>query len=64
MLAERFGAAGARTEIAEIGVLQTALLGRAAADVAAGRADVVLVVGGGGPPSLASARAPPGSTRR
>jgi acetyl-CoA C-acetyltransferase len=45
MLAERFGAAGARTEIAEIGVLQTALLGRAAADIAAGRADVVLVVG-------------------
>ncbi|MCG8591088.1 MAG: hypothetical protein MJE66_17485, partial [Proteobacteria bacterium] len=27
-LAERFGAAGARTEIAEIGVLQTTLLGR------------------------------------
>ncbi|MFI5216795.1 MAG: acetyl-CoA acetyltransferase [Candidatus Limnocylindria bacterium] len=45
MLAERFGAAGARTEIAEIGVLQTALLGRVAADVAAGRAEVVLVVG-------------------
>jgi len=45
LLAERFGASGARTEIAEIGVLQTTLLGRAAADVAAGRADVVLVVG-------------------
>ena len=45
MLAERFGASGARTEIAEIGVLQTTLLGRAAADIAAGRADVVLVAG-------------------
>ena len=46
LIAERFGASAARTEIAEIGVLQTALLGRAAADVAAGRADVVLVAGG------------------
>ena len=46
LLAERFGASGARTEIAEIGVLQTTLLGRAAADIAAGRADVVLVTGG------------------
>ena len=46
MLAERFGASGARTEIAEFGVLQTTLLGRAAADIAAGRADVVLVTGG------------------
>jgi len=45
LLAERFGAPRARTEIAEIGVLQTALLGRAAADIAAGRADVVLVAG-------------------
>ncbi len=45
MLAERFGAPRARTEIAEIGVLQTTLLGRAAADIAAGRSDVVLVVG-------------------
>ena len=46
LLAERFGASGARTEIAEFGVLQTTLLGRAAADIAAGRADVVLVAGG------------------
>ena len=45
LLAERFGASRAQTEIAEIGVLQTTLLGRAAADIAAGRADVVLVVG-------------------
>lgn len=43
--AERFGAAQARTEIAEIGVLQTTLLGRAAAAIAAGEADVVLVAG-------------------
>jgi acetyl-CoA C-acetyltransferase len=46
LIAERFGASAARTEVAEIGVLQTALLGRAAADIAAGRADVVLVAGG------------------
>jgi acetyl-CoA C-acetyltransferase len=45
-LAERFGASGVRTEIAEFGVLQTTLLGRAAADIAAGRADVVLLTGG------------------
>ncbi len=46
LLAERFGAAGARTGVAEIGVLQTTLLGAAARDIAAGRADVVLVAGG------------------
>jgi acetyl-CoA C-acetyltransferase len=46
IVAERFGAAGARTEVAEIGVLQTTLLGRAAAAIAAGEADVVLVAGG------------------
>jgi acetyl-CoA C-acetyltransferase len=45
LVAERFGAAQARTEIAEIGVLQTTSLGRAAADIVAGRADVVLVAG-------------------
>jgi len=45
-LAERFGAAGARTCVAEVGVLQTTLLGAAARDIAAGRADVVLVSGG------------------
>ena len=45
LLATRFGASRTRTEIAEIGVLQTTLLGRAAADIAAGRAEVVLVVG-------------------
>ncbi len=45
LLATRFGSSRARTEIAEIGVLQSTLLGRAAADIAAGHADVVLVVG-------------------
>jgi acetyl-CoA C-acetyltransferase len=45
-LAERFGAARARTCLAEIGVLQTTLLGAAARDIAEGRADVVLVAGG------------------
>jgi acetyl-CoA C-acetyltransferase len=45
-LAERFGAAaGVRTCVAEIGVLQTTLLGSAARDIAEGRADVVLVAG-------------------
>ncbi len=45
-LAERFGAANARTSLAEVGVLQTTLLGAAARDIAAGHADVVLVAGG------------------
>jgi acetyl-CoA C-acetyltransferase len=44
-LARAFGAK-ARTWVAEIGVLQTTLLRGAAEDVAAGRADVVLVAGG------------------
>lgn len=46
LLAQRFGASGARTEVAEVGVLQTTLLGRAARDIAEGRADVVLLAGG------------------
>ena len=45
LVADHFGAAQARTEIAELGILQTTSLGRAAADIAAGRADVVLVTG-------------------
>jgi acetyl-CoA C-acetyltransferase len=44
-LAERFGSGPARTCVAEIGVLQTTLLGGAARDIAEGRADVVLVAG-------------------
>lgn len=43
--AERFGASAAKTEVSEIGVLQTTLFGRAAAAIAAGDADVVLVAG-------------------
>jgi acetyl-CoA C-acetyltransferase len=46
LLAERVGAAAARTTVAEIGVLQTTLLGAAARDIASGRADVVLIAGG------------------
>jgi acetyl-CoA C-acetyltransferase len=46
LLAQRFGAAAARTEVAEVGVLQTTLLGRAARDIALGSADVVLLTGG------------------
>jgi acetyl-CoA C-acetyltransferase len=45
-LAQRFGATAARSSVAEIGVLQTTLLGAAARDIAEGRADVVLVAGG------------------
>jgi acetyl-CoA C-acetyltransferase len=57
LLAERFGAARARTELAEIGVLQTTLLGRAAQDIARGRADVVLLAGGEASYRSARARA-------
>jgi acetyl-CoA C-acetyltransferase len=57
LLAERFGASGVRTEIAEFGVLQTTLFGRAASDIAAGRADVVLVTGGEARHRLQRARA-------
>jgi len=45
LIAERFGAANARTEVGEIGVLQTTFFGRAARDIADGRADVVLLAG-------------------
>ena len=46
LIAERFGASAARTQLTRLGVLQTTLLGGAAADIASGRADVVLVAGG------------------
>lgn len=46
LIADRLEASGARTEVAEVGVLQTTLLGRAARDIAEKRADVVLVTGG------------------
>lgn len=42
-IAGRFGAAAATTEVHELGVLQTTLFGRAAAAIAAGEADVVLI---------------------
>jgi acetyl-CoA C-acetyltransferase len=57
LLAERFGAARARSEVAEIGVLQTTLLGRAARDSALARADVVLLAGGEARHRSARARA-------
>jgi acetyl-CoA C-acetyltransferase len=46
LIADRVGASGARTQLTRLGVLQTTLLGRAAADIAGGRARVVLVAGG------------------
>lgn len=46
LIADRVGARAARTQVAEIGVLQTTLLGLAAQAIAAGEEDVVLVVGG------------------
>lgn len=45
LIGERIGAATASTEIAEIGVLQTTILGRAARDIATGREQVVLITG-------------------
>ena len=45
-LAERFGASGVRSLVAEVGVLQTTLFGRAAKQIANGESDVVLVAGG------------------
>lgn len=46
LIAARVGASAARTQLTKLGVLQTTVLGRAAADVASGRARVVLVAGG------------------
>ncbi len=46
LLGERIGAAGARTVLAEIGILQSALLGRAAARIAAGESRIAILVGG------------------
>ena len=46
LIAARVGAGAVRTWLAEVGVLQTTLLGQAAADIAAGTADVVLIAGG------------------
>lgn len=46
LLAERVGSVAARTVLAEIGILQTSLLGRAAADIQAGRSEVAILAGG------------------
>jgi acetyl-CoA C-acetyltransferase len=45
LLAERFGAADVRTVVAEIGVLQTSVLGLAATEIAEGRCDIAMIVG-------------------
>jgi len=45
LLAERFGASGVRTAVAEIGILQTSLLGRAAQAIAEGRSELAMIVG-------------------
>ena len=46
LLAQRLGCPQARTTIAEIGVLQTTLVGEAAGQIARGEAEIVLVTGG------------------
>ncbi len=46
IIAERFEARAARTQVAEIGVLQTTLFGHAAQAIAAGEEEVVLIAGG------------------
>lgn len=45
LVATRFGASGARTTLAEIGVLQTTLLGEAAAAIARGEESIALITG-------------------
>lgn len=46
LIADRFGAKAARTQVAELGILQTTLFGLAVAAIAAGEEDVVLITGG------------------
>ena len=46
LVAEKIGASRARTVVAEIGLLQTMLFGRAARAIVDGEAQIVLVVGG------------------
>ncbi len=46
LLAERFGASGVRNIVAEIGILQTSILGRAARALAEGDGEVAMIVGG------------------
>jgi len=45
ILADRFGAKDVRTIVAEIGILQSTVLGRAAQSIVNGDADVVMIVG-------------------
>jgi acetyl-CoA C-acetyltransferase len=45
LLAERWGASSVRTVVAEIGVLQTTVLGRAAQAIAEGRSEIAMIVG-------------------
>jgi acetyl-CoA C-acetyltransferase len=45
LLAERFGAQSVRTAIAEIGVLQTTLLGQVAQSLLEGRSEIAMIVG-------------------
>jgi acetyl-CoA C-acetyltransferase len=46
ILAERFGASGVRTVIAEVGILQTTVLGRVARWLAEGEGEIAMIVGG------------------
>jgi acetyl-CoA C-acetyltransferase len=46
VVAQRFEAKSARTQVAELGVLQTTLFGVAAEAIASGEDDVVLIAGG------------------
>jgi acetyl-CoA C-acetyltransferase len=46
LLAERFGVSNARSVVAEIGILQTTILGRAARSLAEGEGDIAVIVGG------------------
>ena len=46
LLAERFGASDVRSIVAEIGILQTSILGRAAQALAEGHGEVAMIVGG------------------
>lgn len=45
LLAQRFGASNVETVVAEVGILQTSVLGGAAQSIAEGKADVVMIVG-------------------
>jgi acetyl-CoA C-acetyltransferase len=46
LLAERFGSTGVRSVIAEVGVLQTTILGAAASALAQGQGEVAVILGG------------------